>query len=97
MRANLFGLGSDLKIKSYFDCKRCLENNLLISLTWIRIRIHQILWIRILIRIQSIRIHIPDCVIMYFHELLLTTCNLHTEDPNLFTFYIFGQKCCLRL
>ena len=37
--------------------KRCFEN-LVILLTWIRI--DQILWIRIRIRIRSIRIHITD-------------------------------------
>ena len=45
MRANLYGLGSDLKIKSFFTFKRCFGINFVILLTWIRI--HQILWIRI--------------------------------------------------
>ena len=44
--------------KFFLTCKKCFEINLLILLTWIRIRIHQILLIRFRILIQSIRIHI---------------------------------------
>ena len=42
--------------------KRCFEN-FVILLTWIRIRIDQILWIRIRIRIRLIQIHITEIVI----------------------------------
>ena len=45
------------KNKKFFSIiKRCVEINLVILFTWIRIRIRKIFWIRI----QSIRIHITD-------------------------------------
>ena len=41
----LKGLGLDMKL--FFFIKRWIEINLVMLLTWIRNRIHQILWIRI--------------------------------------------------
>ena len=49
--------GIEWREKQSHPTKICFEINLGILLTWIWIRIHQILWIRI--RIPSILIHIP--------------------------------------
>ena len=52
-------MGTDLKTFFFLSTiKRWVEINLVILSTYIRIHIHQILWIRI--RIQSIRIQITD-------------------------------------
>ena len=51
--ANHQSLGTDLK-QFFLDFKRWVDINLVILLSGIRIRIHQILWIRI----RSMRIHI---------------------------------------
>ena len=41
--ANIYGLGTDLKIFFFSTFKRWVEFNFVILLPWIRIRIHQIL------------------------------------------------------
>ena len=53
-----YSLNFSFKLEKFFNVKRCFEINLGILLTWIRIRIHQILLIRM--RIQSMRIHITE-------------------------------------
>ena len=47
---------TDLKIDFFLDFKRLYEINLVILLTWIRLRIHKILCIRIRIQLRRIQI-----------------------------------------
>ena len=52
-------------LQGFSTLKKWFEINLVILLTWIRIRIHQILWTRV--RIQSMRILITEKSIKLHH------------------------------